>query len=861
MDAKKHFCSGDPPRVPRTSGRPTQARRKRTVRKRIHLVCNAHLDPVWLWEWEEGAGEAIATFRAAAELCEKFPDFIFCHNEAVLYRWVEEHEPVLFRKIRDLVRRKRWHIMGGWYLQPDCNLPSGESFVRQILIGKGYFLKSFGVEPRTAVNLDPFGHTRGLVQILAKSGYRSYLCCRPGKEDIPLPQDEFIWVGFDGSEVVANRASAHYNSSLGKARTRLEDWLSANRDRNPALHLWGVGNHGGGPSRKDLEDLGRFLSGPEGAGIVHSTPDAYFEDLLRSGNSLPKWRKSLNPWAVGCYTSQARVKRKHRLLENGLFSAEKMITSAWIQGFLDYPAEELGRAAADLAFAEFHDILPGSSTEAGEEGAIRGLDHGLEIVSRLRAKAFFALAAGETRAKEGEIPILVFNPHPFPVRTLVECEFEPREPNFTGTFWNPRISRGGEILRSQPEKEASTLSVEWRKKVVFEADLAPSVMNRFDCRLETLATKPEPEPREKGGLITAGNGELEVAVNAGTGLVDRFKIGGRRILGKGAFRLLVLKDDADSWGMKVRSFRDLEGAFRLSSPREAALFSGLGKRTAAPVRVIEDGDIRTIVEAVFSYGKSTAVLRYKIPKRGTEVEVEILVFWAEKDRMLKISIPSLLKEPEFIGQVAFGKEELPAGGDEAVSQKWLALVSAKDKTALTVINDSVHGSDCARPELRISLLRASAYAADTVGGRLRGPHDRYIPRQDQGEHVFRLWVNAGPAARRMRDVDREALVRNEKPYALAYFPPGKDQRAKPGMVLVGGAVQVTAFKKAEDGDDVVLRVFEPTGRRRKATLFLPAFGSRIDLRLGGFEVKTLRFDTRKKSWTETDLLERPRGKG
>ncbi len=141
----------------------------------VHLICNAHLDPVWLWEWEEGAAEAISTFRVAADLCEEFDTFIFNHNEALVYEWVEEYEPALFERIRHLVKAGRWHVMGGWHVQPDCNMPSGESFVRQALLGRRYFSEKFGVEPRTAVNLDPFGHTRGLVQILAKSGYAAYL--------------------------------------------------------------------------------------------------------------------------------------------------------------------------------------------------------------------------------------------------------------------------------------------------------------------------------------------------------------------------------------------------------------------------------------------------------------------------------------------------------------------------------------------------------------------------------------------------------------------------------------------------------------------------------------------------------------
>ena len=101
----------------------------------LHLICNAHLDPVWLWEWEEGAAAAISTFRTAADLCEEFDGFVFNHNEALLYQWVEEYEPELFQRIQRLVRSGKWHVMGGWHLQPDCNMPSGESFVRQALTG------------------------------------------------------------------------------------------------------------------------------------------------------------------------------------------------------------------------------------------------------------------------------------------------------------------------------------------------------------------------------------------------------------------------------------------------------------------------------------------------------------------------------------------------------------------------------------------------------------------------------------------------------------------------------------------------------------------------------------------------------
>jgi alpha-mannosidase len=830
------------------------------AKRRIHLVSNAHLDPVWLWEWQEGAGEALSTFRQAAEFCEKHEGFVFCHNEAVLYQWVEEHEPALFRRIRRLVRAKKWHVMGGWYVQPDCNMPSGESFVRQILLGRRYFKERLGVEPLTAVNLDPFGHSRGLVQILAKSGYRYYLCCRPGNRECPLPRDEFVWVGYDGSEVLATRASAHYCSVGGKERERLEKWLADDPGGGLAIHLWGIGDHGGGPSRKDLDDLAALKKERPDLDLVHSTPDAYFRELEAERAALPRREKDLNPWAVGCYTSMSRVKQGHRRLENDLYSAEKMVTAAWLQGLIPYPQDDFEEVMRDLAFVEFHDILPGSAIPAGEEGAVRMIGHGLEILSRLKARAFFALAAGEPKAAPDEIPLFVFNPHPHPVRTLVECEFEPWEPNFEKTFWNPRVFAGKRALPSQAEKEESNLSVEWRKRVVFEAELAPGRLNRFSCRLERSAERPKAAVAEERGAFTVTTADLTASVDARTGLLDVYRAGGIDLLEPGAFSPLVIRDNADPWGMKVRSFRALEGAFGPATPGEAARFAGIREGVLPPVRVIEDGEVRTVVEAILSYGASRIVLRYGIPKRGTEIAIDVRVFWAERDTMLKLGLRPKLLAPRFMGQVAYGADELPSGGDEAVAQKWLALVSEKSGGALSVANDGVYGSDWDGRELRLSLLRSPAYAADTWEDKLAVARDRFIPRQDTGERTFRFWLNGGPAAERMDRIGREALVHNEAPYALAYFPPGGKKRPAAGVVVEGDAVEVTAFKRSEDGRDAVIRLFEPTGKPRRAVVKLPAVGARAAVRLKGFEILTLRLDRRTKKLVETDLLERKPGK-
>jgi alpha-mannosidase len=436
--------------------------------RRLVLVCNSHIDPVWLWPWAEGLAATLATFRSAATLCEDVHGFVFCHNEALLYEWVEQYEPALFERVRRLVREGRWHVMGGWYLQPDCNLPSGESFVRQVLVGRRYFRNAFGVEPRVAVNLDPFGHSRGLVQILVRAGYTGYLFCRPDRRFLDLPSSDFLWVGYDGSTLAAHRADAHYNSTCGQARAKVDGWLADHPDDPDGLLLWGVGNHGGGPSRGDLKDLDALMADQPGRGVRHGTPEDYFDALAARAASLPRVGADLNPWAPGCYTSMATVKRAHRRLEARLFGAERMLAHAAVAGLMPWPATALAEALRDLLFCQFHDILPGSSVAEVETQALQRLAHGLDIVDRLRARAFFALLSGEAPAADGEYPVFVYNPHPFAVTGCVTCEFQPPEPNTDpAVFLQPVVADAdGTVRASQLEKESCNIQADQRKRVV-----------------------------------------------------------------------------------------------------------------------------------------------------------------------------------------------------------------------------------------------------------------------------------------------------------------------------------------------------------------------------------------------------------
>ncbi|MGI6138433.1 MAG: glycoside hydrolase family 38 C-terminal domain-containing protein [Candidatus Hydrogenedentales bacterium] len=827
--------------------------------KRLHLICNAHLDPYWMWEWEEGAAEAISTFRTAADFCEDHDGFVFNHNEVILYKWVAEYEPALFERIQRLVREKKWHIMGGWYLQPDCNMPSGESFIRQILLGKRYFKKHFDVEPTTAINFDPFGHSRGLVQIMAKSGYNAYIHSRPDNVDCPLPDTDYTWVGFDGSEVAGHRTLVWYGTpARGMTGPALEKYLEMHSDRELGLFTWGIGNHGGGPSLEDLRDIKAIAKKHTDFPIVHSTPEAYFAERRERNMAAPRVERDLNPWGIGCYTSQVRLKQKHRLLENELYAVEKMCSNGALSRLLDYPAASLQEALEDLLVAEFHDILPGSSIQAVEDAGLRLLDHGLEILSRLKARAFFAFATGQPKAEDGVIPVFVYNPHPYPVAATVVCEFNLPDRHEGGVFFDFDAVMNGNAIPCQAEKEVSNIPLEWRKRCVFQATLAPSQLNRVDCTPRALPGKPKPQPAMEGNALHFDNGCLDLLINCETGLVDRFRVDGKEILRPGAFSPIVIQDDEDPWGMCAKTYRNEAGRFTLMSAEAGTRFSGLNLAEPLPsVRVVEDGPVRAVVECLMAFNHSFLVLTYKIPKRGSELEVHVRVHWNEKDRMLKLAMPTCFSDAVYWGQVACGRDQLPGHEREVVAQKWTAALSPSQQLAFTCINEGTYGSDFPDGEVRMTLLRSPAYSAHPVEDRTVLPQDRYTPRCDQGERQFRFWFNAGAAKERLEKVDREALAHNEEPMALSFYPAGTGVKPPAGVLLSDPVILLMAFKKAEDGDGYLIRLFEPTGTARSTTLSIPALDLEETIALKAFEIKTLHFSADTKSVEERDLLERP----
>ncbi|MBR6051361.1 MAG: alpha-mannosidase [Clostridia bacterium] len=814
-----------------------------------------------MWEVEEGVAETLSTFRVAADFCENYDGFIFCHNEAMLYEWVEKNDSALFERIRKLVKAGKWHIMGGWYLQPDCNIPSGESFVRQILAGKYYFLDKFGVEPRTAINFDAFGHSRGLVDIMKKAGYDSYIFCRPEPDMLDLPGEQFNWVGFDGSKIACSRAYNSYESHRGEADEKIKGWMEKNRGAKVGMVLWGIGDHGGGPSRIDLEKIETLAKSEKEFKLIHSTPEKYFDELEKS-ETLPDYSGLMNPRYTGCYTTMSRIKHIHRQLENELYMTEKMAAHALMASVSDYPADAIERATKDLLWLEFHDILPGSSVEPVGKYAEAVAGHGLIELRQEKIKAFLALCSDRKKAEDGEIPVFVYNPHPYEVTEIVEVEYNLPDQNKNRELYSvPHVYLDGVEIPSQREHEMSNFNVDWRIKSVFRATLPAGAMSRYDIKIK-LEKNPAPISQPVGDSYVFDNGEMRVEINTKTGLVDSFSVGGKDVLFENSLVPLAIKDDENSWAHKEKSFRNVAGEFTLMNADEAAKFSGIiDGSTPHPVRIIEEGDVRVIVEALFKYEHSFIARRYIFPRRGKSFTVAEKVYWNEKMTMLKLSLKTV-KADKFIGQTAYGSENLLINGDEMVSHKW--NVVSDGRVALSVINDGTYGSDFLGDEYRVTLLRSPGYSAGKSDFSVRKPYimeqDRFSPFIDQGEHDYKFVIGGGDEKERLELIEREAGAFSEAPMALSFFPTGCEKSLentiKPFASLSDNVITLAVFKKAEKSDDSVIRLFNPTAETRKTTLKLPAIDFKGEFTLGGYEIKTISMNIKTKKVKEVDLMER-----
>jgi alpha-mannosidase len=815
----------------------------------VHLICNAHLDPVWQWRWEEGAAEAVATFRTAVALLREHPRLIFNHNEAVLYQWVERLDPRLFEEIRKLAAEGRWCISGGWYLQPDVNLPGTESLIRQIVVGRRYFADRFGAAPRVAYNFDSFGHSGGLPQILKHAGYRMYIHMRPQENERALPSDLYRWRGVDGSEVIGLRISVGlYHTERDNLLQRLEAGAarSLELDRDVPV-FWGLGDHGGGATREDLRTIDDFAARQSRVKVVHSTTERLFDCLAEAAKTAPVVEGDIQRVFTGCYTSLSRLKRRARRSLGEVVQAETMRAASWWLLGQTYPAEDLDRAWRGHLFNDFHDILTGSCIEPAEQDALDLYGKVSASARRLRLEAAAAFAG--QAGGEAYVPVTLLNDQPsaghFPVE--VECMLDYR-PRLDKPWHLHLFSLDGQEVVCQEEQPESLLPYNgWRRKICFLAEGKGVGASYYNIEAHEGESKPAFREPALGHTLDRKSG-LVSSLSAGSCL---------DVLSGRLFEPLVIEDQGDSWGAGVWSYRKVVGRFKpLGRPR-----------------IVERGPVRSMTESVLAFARSRIVFRTYAYAEWPVLEFRLRVHWAEAGKRLKLSMPTVFRDPRLLAEIPGGAIARPADGEEHVHGAWLCLsgqVEGKD-VALGLVNNGQHGFDLLRGELRLSVLRGAPYCHDKGYDLGEFPERTYM---DQGIHDIRLLATAGETAQVLGALPALAEWLNAPPTSFAHLSLGtfgaSDHSARESGVLLkieAGNIRLLACKRSWDGEALIVRLQEAVGipTQAKVEIARPLMIDPASRKTSSapipcmvafrpFELKTLRID-RSGGWCEAGLID------
>ncbi len=794
---------------------------------KLHLIGNAHLDPVWLWPWTEGFHEAKATFRSALDRMQEYDDerpFIFVASSAAYYEWIEQSDPAMFREIQQRVREGRWGLVGGWWIQPDCNIPCGESFVRQALVGQRYFQEKFGVMATVGYNVDSFGHNGMLPQILLKSGLSNYVFMRPGPSEKGLPGRLFWWEADDGSRVLAFRIPFSYATWGSEMENAVR--LTAGEFQPPldlGMFFYGVGNHGGGPTKENIESLRRLQEQPDFPELVFSTPAAFFAEARAKQFSLPVVHDDLQHHASGCYAAHSGVKRWNRQAENRLMSAEKWSALAWRISGQPYPAD-FNHAWKNVLFNQFHDIMAGTSIEPAYDDARDLYGESLAIAGRALNLATQAVAWNiRTEFEAGVMPIVVFNPHAWQQHTSVELEIS--------------TPQGAVVLLDDQGREIpyqfvqSQSAASGRSRLSFIADL-PSLGYRL-YRLRQQESVIVPASLQASDTAME-NERYRIEFNPQTGCLQSLfdKRLGVELLAGEAARGAVLDDPSDTWSHNVFRFDQEIGSF-----------------AAASLRLIENGPVKATIRVASAYGESRLVQDFSLYRDLDQIDVAVTVDWREQYKLLKLRFPFRLGGVKATYEIPYGHIERFANGEENPALNWVDVTGAVSGRAqrygVSLLNDGKYSYDVQSHDIinvhdvGLTVLRSPAYAHHWPLQIVPGAPYAYMEQGRQSFHYSLLphtggWEDA-------HTVQRAADL-NARPVALigTFHPAGTLPPSEAFVTAEPENVIVSVLKMAEDGEALILRAYETTQRQASAVIRLPRLGRTITAQFGPCEIKTFR---------------------
>ncbi len=790
----------------------------------LHFVGNAHIDMAWLWRYPETIDVCRQTFQAAIDNMRIYPDFRFLQGSAQSYLWMEDMYPDLFKEIHRFVQEGKWEIVGGTWVESDANIPSGESLARQYLYGKRYFKKKFGVDVKVGWMPDTFGHAATLPQILTKSGIETYVFFRPGET-----QRFFWWEAPDGSRILAHHPAEWYGTWTGIPR---DVWKVANQTQrsfglNDAVFYYGVGDHGGGPTRREVEKIHHLAELSAFPNAKLSRMDEYYTSVLRqrrdsavnSPKDFPVIKGEQNFVFQGCYTSQANIKLGNRRAESLLPTAETFSSLAMNFGF-QYPQDSLEKAWHRVLFNQFHDLLDGSGIGDIYLDAKKWYDEAFSISRAALDSSLKTIAAQVNTASryKDAVPLVIFNPLNWQRTDAVEVSVGIGQGRSVPTVCDDR---------GREQKSQVVSSGKDSVKFVFIAKDVPG----FGYKTYWIRLEREKKKRASSEF-SFSNEFLRVDV-------DFFKTGSLLRVFDNVNKRSVLTDGG--LGNQLQVQKDLTGG----SAWEIGL---VGEKTdivePSKIDVVENGDVRKVIRATYDHENSRfgqyVMLYSGIPRLDFRMEID----WKHRNRILKIAFPVNVDSGKATYEIPFGSIEREANGEEVVAQKWVDV--SNNDCGVSLLNDCKYGFDVKGNVIRMTALRA--------------PTDP-DPKADSGYHVFSYSLFPHKGGWRDGNTVRRGYEFNTPLIPVIVQPHKGDLPSVHSFIKITPEnIVVTACKKSEDSEDLLLRFYEAFGKATKCkiTLFKPAArvtevnliewnekdlgesGREIELNVGAWEVKTLK---------------------
>lgn len=826
--------------------------------RKVHLIGNAHLDPIWLWRWQEGCGEVLQTFRSALDRLNEYPDFVFTCSSASYYKWVEEIAPDMFEEIRERVKEGRWVPVNGWWVQPDCNIPSAESFARQALYSQLYYNEKFGMICKTAYNVDSFGHSGMLPQLIKNGGMNAYVMMRPGPHENAEIPNMFTWESLDGTRIPTFRIPAESgygaNSAEDISRTRdFSEKLMAEENHGMMI-FYGVGNHGGGPTRRCIEYLESRLKKDGYHDMIFSSPDAFFEAHCLEKVELPIWKDDLQHHASGCYSATSLAKQLNRRLENSLYFSEAFATVASKTAGMRDRTEDFKEAWRDVCFNQFHDILCGCSIMEAYDDVNAAMGHALTISDRIQNEAFLRIARRidtwidgvsdpvcEVRGHScGKFPrpVVVFNPLSFPIKVPVRTYHPSKQVKDDAgndvIFSNVRSSRSNDSHLDTvfiADVPAVGYAVYWLKPCWNENSELPEVHIDTDVSAHDFSMENE---------------YLKVSFNEHTGFITSLvdKKSGYDYASEDkpiAVPTVISDSKTDTWAHMVFRFHDIKGIMKLEK-----------------IELVEDGNARAVIRTRHSFGGSYLVQDFILASGQRILRSKCKALWTEDFTLLKMSFPVGGENRINTYEIPGAYIKRPTNGEEEPAGRWGAI-SFDDggRRTLALLNDSKYSYDCPDNDLRLTVIRNVIFA------------DHYSNRPaanfnftDEGIQRFEYGVFVCDGEAEKSNIMNEAAMFNIRPAAVPEsFHKGVLPQRKGFLSVDRDNIIMTALKFCEDrSGDCVARFYETRGEDTRAHIVCEMLNADFNVDFGHNEIKTFRI-SKNGEVRETDFLEDVVGQG